>query len=1304
MLTKVFEQGREKCYQYYPEDLTDPEFALNAADEAPEDDSFNATVTLLESTWDEQTRSTLRKMHLTSGDKTKVIWHYLFEGWPDFATPEDENKVALLQLVKESANKTAMADESRFIHCSAGVGRTGTFIALDHLLSELNEGAFDRLPDDKDPITEVVDDLRKQRMMMVQGELQYHFLFAVLKEQWLKRHGIESEPTPERRFLGNTRTRISPGAQGAAFRPDDESLPNSSTRNERGKTSRVPNSWGRFANEEPIRNPEGREAQRPGHERQTFQEPRPHYAPDKSSSSISKQALDHESKYIPRDLRPSASAGLGWEQLPRRKRPPTDEPSANAKDRKNVADEVDESPRLTLTKDYGQIRKDNETSFASAMRNAPNRFVSFQKDRKDSSDRESQPRIRRLEGDRSLAEERRAPSNLRNGSLSANYRKDSSDSESQPRIRRLEGDRSLAEERRAPSNLRNESLDANYRKDGSDRQSQPRTRRLQGGRTVAEERRATLRNGSLDASNPNRGDDLSQSTQNKDENGLFPGERPREQRQLSGAKSETTRRPERQQFLDRRMETTPRPQESATQDSEGSSYTAETTPSVFEAPVLQEFQDRHGERRRPDRANREEPRSRNHKKDRRADKFALDDEDFETPIDSRKEQKEKRKKEKAAARKANDPIPIEIPPFISVSNLATALGVRQHDFIEMLDELGFEEVAGDHVLNAENAGLVAMEYGFEPIIDRSEEDDIKARPAPEDKTQSPLRPPVVTIMGHVDHGKTTILDFLRKSSVAASEHGGITQHIGAFSVPMASGRTVTFLDTPGHAAFLTMRQRGANVTDIVILVIAADDSIKPQTIEAIKHAKAAQVPIIVAMNKVDKEEANIDRVKQDLLQHDLEVEDFGGDIQAIPLSGKTGQGIPELEDAIVTLAEILDLRAEASGAAEGWVLEAATKKAGRTATVLIKRGTLHVGDIIVAGTTWSRVRSLHNEAGTSVPEAGPGTPVEVDGWRDQPTAGDEVLQAPDESKATSVIDFREQRNERARATLDMEAINASRRLDAERREQGQAAGEVATKEYYAQSEATRLDISGRQAHEAKKRAIERVNKEFISKKTKENVLYFVIRADVGGSAEAVSTSLSTIPLQGQPVEIDIIRSGFGQLSESDIALASSAPADMTYCINFSQPVSPHIRAMAETAGVQILDETIIYKVIDRVREAVEKALPPIVSNLVTGEAVAAQLFDIREGKKLVKVAGCRVKNGTMTKASKVKVFREAFGNEAVCVYEGTLSQLKSHKRDVTSMTKGAECGVRFDDWDGFEVGDNIQCLQEIKEMRRLPTQ
>lgn len=404
------------------------------------------------------------------------------------------------------------------------------------------------------------------------------------------------------------------------------------------------------------------------------------------------------------------------------------------------------------------------------------------------------------------------------------------------------------------------------------------------------------------------------------------------------------------------------------------------------------------------------------------------DEIFDEDESRRRREDRKRVKHEKARRKEVEaaPSPIFLPEFISVNNLADVLGVRPAQFVDRMEDMGFEGVTYSHILDAESAGLVAAEYNFEPIFETGE-DDLTAAPEPEDPSVLPPRPPVVTIMGHVDHGKTTILDWLRNSSIAAGEHGGITQHIGAFSVGMPSGQTITFLDTPGHAAFLEMRRRGADVTDIVVLVVAADDSVKPQTVEAIKHATGAKVPVVVAISKVDKENVNLEKVKQDLSIHGVHVEDYGGDVQAIGVSGKTGKGMVELEEAIVTLSEMLDHRADVQGNVEGWVIESTTKSYGRVTSVLIKRGTLRVGDIVVAGTAWARVRTLRNEAGVTIDEATPGMPVEIDGWREQPTAGTELLQAPTEQRAKDVVDYRLERTETQKLGEDATAINEARR-------------------------------------------------------------------------------------------------------------------------------------------------------------------------------------------------------------------------------------------------------------------------------------
>lgn len=591
---------------------------------------------------------------------------------------------------------------------------------------------------------------------------------------------------------------------------------------------------------------------------------------------------------------------------------------------------------------------------------------------------------------------------------------------------------------------------------------------------------------------------------------------------------------------------------------------------------------------------------------------------------SRREERKKQKKERSRQRQVEPELsPLYLPEFISVSNFADVVGMRPAQFVERMEEMGFEDVSYSHVLDAETAGLIATEFGYEPIFDTGAEQDLTAALEPEDKSIWPTRPPVVTIMGHVDHGKTTILDWLRESSVAASEHGGITQHIGAFSVSMPSGKKITFLDTPGHAAFLDMRRRGADVTDIVVLVVAADDSVKPQTVEAIKHATSAKVPIIVAISKIDKEGIHPDKVKQDLSAHGIHVEDYGGDVQAIGVSGKTGLGMLELEEAIVTLSEVLDHRADANGSVEGWVIEGTTKSYGRVATVLVRRGTLRPGDILVAGSTWARVRTLRNEAGISISEATPGTPVEIDGWRDQPTAGTELLQAGDEQHAKDVVEYRLEREENQKLGEDTTAINEARRDMVEKRKR-EAGGD--------EESATEEKSSGPRA----------VN--------------FVLKADVDGSAEAVLNSIAAIG--NNEVYAKVLRSEVGPISESDIELAAASNGHL---VCFNMPIDAAMSRMAESLGVNIMDHNIIYKLVDDVKDTLSEQLAPTVTHRVTGEAEIGQIFEISlKNRVKTSIAGCKVRNGMINRTKKVRVLR---GQETI--YDGKLTHIPIYKSEVS---------------------------------------
>jgi small GTP-binding protein len=654
----------------------------------------------------------------------------------------------------------------------------------------------------------------------------------------------------------------------------------------------------------------------------------------------------------------------------------------------------------------------------------------------------------------------------------------------------------------------------------------------------------------------------------------------------------------------------------------------------------------------------------------------IDEEELQLEEELEGRRKKKSKRQKAPA--AHSRPALQLPDFISVEQLSRVLKVRVDQFVRKLEEEGFEGARYDHVLDAESSAMIADIYGFEVSFGgRQTLDDLMPQPEAEDKSLLPPRPPVVTIMGHVDHGKTTILDWLRKSSVVASEHGGITQHIGAFSVKMpGSERQITFLDTPGHAAFLDMRRRGAVVTDIVVLVVAADDSVKPQTIEAIKHALEAKVHIIVAINKVDKEDADVSRVKQDLANNGIVVEDYGGEYQAIELSGKTGKGMPELEEAILTLADVSDFRAEVDGPTEGWILESKVTQAGRVATTLVRRGTLRVGDFIVAGTTWARVKTLRNDAGALVDEALPGTPVQVDGWRgEDPTAGLEVLLAENEEHAKEVVEIRLEKLESQRLAGDLAAMNSTRTEEAEARAKVLA---WEAEQTWAKKKRKPTDNEGWVEGAAAKGA---------------KLVHFIIKADVAGSVEALVAAVSAVG--NNEIRANVIHSGTGVLSESDIRHLA-ATGETAYAISFNQPVDGTISQLARAAGLHVLDHNIIYKVTDDVKEKLSAQLPPLVTQRVLGEAEVGKIFEITTKQGKVKIAGCKINNGSISRSHKIRVLRNG-----ETVYIGKLDSLKNVKKDVNEMRKGSECGMGFNSWADFEEGDQVQTYDEERTARKL---
>jgi len=575
-----------------------------------------------------------------------------------------------------------------------------------------------------------------------------------------------------------------------------------------------------------------------------------------------------------------------------------------------------------------------------------------------------------------------------------------------------------------------------------------------------------------------------------------------------------------------------------------------------------------------------------------------------------------------------------IPETISVQELANRMAERGVDVIKCLMRSGIMATI-NQVIDADTAELVVSEFGHN--AKRVAESDVEIGLAGETDTDEVLfsRPPVVTIMGHVDHGKTSLLDALRSTDVVSGEAGGITQHIGAYQVRLPSGAKITFIDTPGHEAFTAMRARGAKVTDIVVLVVAADDGIMPQTVEAIRHAKAAKVPIIVAINKMDKPGANPDKVRQELLNHELVTEDMGGDVLTVEVSAKQRLNLDKLEEAILLQAEILDLKANPDRAAQGVVVEAKMERGrGSVATVLVQKGTLRVGDVFVAGSEWGRVRALVDDHGNKVDEAGPACPVEVLGLQGTPSAGDDFITVEDESRAREVASYR-QRKDR-----DNKAI----------------AGARGTLEQM---------FSRIAAGEAKE-------------------LPVVIKGDVQGSVEAI---VSTLEKMGtDEVKVRVLHSAVGGINESDVTLAKASDA---LVIGFNVRANPQARDLARRDNVDISYYSIIYDVADDLRKALTGMLAPTLKERFLGNAEVREVFNIT---KVGKVAGCRIVEGQVKRGARVRLLRDN-----VVIHEGKLGQLKRFKDDVKDVQEGYECGMSFENYNDLQTGDIIECF-EIEEI------
>jgi translation initiation factor IF-2 len=582
---------------------------------------------------------------------------------------------------------------------------------------------------------------------------------------------------------------------------------------------------------------------------------------------------------------------------------------------------------------------------------------------------------------------------------------------------------------------------------------------------------------------------------------------------------------------------------------------------------------------------------------------------------------------------------VQLPEAITVAELANRMAERVADVIKSLMRMGVMATQ-NQTLDADTAELLIEEFGHRVVrvSDADVEQAIDAVADAPDALQA--RPPIVTIMGHVDHGKTSLLDAIRKANVVSGEAGGITQHIGAYQVRTEGGSLLTFLDTPGHAAFTSMRARGAQVTDIVVLVVAADDAVMPQTVEAIAHAKAAKVPMIVAINKVDKYDADPQKVRTDLLQHEVVVEAMSGDVQDVEVSAKTGQGLDDLLEAIALQAEILELRANPERAAMGAVIEAKLDVGrGPVATVLVQNGTLRKGDIFVVGEKWGKVRALINDKGETVTEAGPSVPVEVLGLDGTPQAGDVLNVVETEQQAREIADYRE------KVTRDKRA----------------AAGAATTLEQLMARAKADLSVAE---------------------------LPIVVKADVQGSAEAIVQALEKVG--NEEVRVRVLHSGVGAITESDVSLAEASKAPV---IGFNVRANASARAAANQKGVEIRYYSIIYDLVDDIKAAASGLLKAEVRERFIGYARILEVFKV---SGVGKVAGCLVTEGVARKSAGVRLLRDN-----VVIHEGTLKTLQRFKDQVNEVQSGQECGMAFENYDDVRQGDIIEIFERETVERTL---
>ena len=646
--------------------------------------------------------------------------------------------------------------------------------------------------------------------------------------------------------------------------------------------------------------------------------------------------------------------------------------------------------------------------------------------------------------------------------------------------------------------------------------------------------------------------------------------------------------------------------------------------------------------RRPIERPKPQPRARNEPR-RRAGRITVtealaDREERVRSLASIRRERERRKKMAAESGEGQRKIlrEVVVPETITVQELANRMAERGVDVVRSLMGLGVMATV-NQTIDADTAELVVAEFGHK--LRRVSESDVEIglKGTLDEEGDLMPRPPVVTVMGHVDHGKTSLLDAIRESDVATGEAGGITQHIGAYQVTTPTGAKITFIDTPGHAAFTAMRARGASVTDIVVLVVAADDGVMPQTIEAINHAKAAKVPLIVAINKMDLPDANPNKVKQELLQYEVVPEEMGGDVQIVEVSATKKQNLDGLEEVIQLQSEVLELQANPDRPAEGVVIEAELDRGrGAVATLLVQKGTLSVGDVFVAGSQWGRVRALQDHHGSSVETAGPSTPVVVLGLNGTPAAGDEFNVVESEARAREVAEYRQ-------------------RVDQERRVAAGARG-----------------------------SLEEMFSNMQDSEKKEFPL--VIKADVRGSLEAITSAVEN--LGNDEVMARLLHGGAGAITESDIDLARASNAVV---IGFNVRANPQAQEMARQENVEIRYYSIIYELVDDLRKAMSGLLTPEIRETIIGGAEVLEVFNI---SKLGKIAGCRVNTGVARRQAKVRLLRDN-----VVIHTGALKSLKRFKEDVNEVREGNECGVALEGYQDIQAGDQLEFF-EVEEVER----